>query len=210
MPKLRPLSLLPPALLVIVALGASDSPATAGFTPPPFRADVSSTVPGAAADIEFHIPIPQGAPVADVTAVNIPGAWDIAPGDSIPIGTPAGFIDTETTLGLLNAPCNQVLPIHWDFQNASTNPASTVGMGDEDSDFFPDFSEDDDGDGIFNGIEFYPDFLLNITAEAPLRRLAAITIVAGIPYLYQVITFDPGTALFGLPSGPSLGILRSS
>ena len=137
------------------------------------------------------------------------GEWDIAPGTANPVGTDAGYMDSQTVLGLLNAPCNQALPIHWDFQNGSLNRANTVSMGDADGNGYLDYGEDVNQNFLPDAIDRYPDFLDELIVATPTRRLAAVTIVAGLPYLYQIVIFAPGTSLLpGIPSDPWYGAIR--
>jgi hypothetical protein len=140
----------------------------------------------------------------------IPPEWGIVPGDQMPIGTDVGFLDAASTLGLFNSPCNQALPVHFDFKNSSIDITDTVSFNDtdeSDADTTADYAKDADNNGLYDAIDKYPDFLNRLfDNQQPIRRSAGITIVAGIPVLLQFLIFPPGTLVDeDLPNDPERG-----
>jgi Thrombospondin type 3 repeat len=138
----------------------------------------------------------------------IPSDFGIVRGDRLPIGEPVGELDAIATLGLINSACNQALAVHFDFVNASLDQTETVSFddleaeaGDTTAEGFgeDDFSEDKDGNGLFDSIDHWPEFITRVTGDVqPFRRSAGIATVAGIPVLLQFLIYDVGTE-FDLP-----------
>lgn len=194
------------ALLLVVA--GTDGAEAQTFNPE-LTVDLATTDPETPGDftVNFGIENPDDVNFGGVVSF-IPADFGIVRGDKIPIGTPVGELDAFATLGLINSPCNQVLAVHFDFQNASLDKSQTVSFddleleaGDTAAEGFgtDDFAEDKDGNGIFDGIDHWPEFIDRVTGPVqPFRRSAGIATVAGIPVLLQFLIFDVGTE-FDLP-----------
>ena len=137
----------------------------------------------------------------------IPPEWGVVPGDKIPIGASIGSLESQVTLGLINSPCNQALPVVFDMMNASLDRNDTVSFDDLDDDLTPDFAQDADGNGIDDAIDHYPDFINRIfDDQQPIRRAAGITLIAGTAVLLQFLIFEPGTFFDELiPNDEELG-----
>ena len=101
----------------------------------------------------------------------------------------------EFTLGLINSPCNQEVPVEFNLANASIDRTDTVSFDDTTGSLTADFAEDNDGNGIEDAIDHYPDFNNRIIDEQPIRRSAGITLIAGTPVLVQFLIFAPGTEI---------------
>src|SRR5207247_6782350 len=127
----------------------------------------------------------------------------------IPIGEPVGQLDALATLGIINSPCNQVLAVHFDFVNATTDKSSTVSFkdleletGDTKAKGFgtKDFAEDKDGNGLLDAIDHWPEFIDRVTGPVqPFRRSAGVATVERITVLVQFLVYNPGTQ-FNLPT----------
>jgi hypothetical protein len=202
------------ALALLV--GGADSAHATSFNPT-LAVAVDDPTPGAASDVVANFDLPDG-DVNFAAVVNfIPLEWGVVKGADIPIGMQTGVLDAQSVLGLANGACGTRLPVKFDMLNASINVNDTVPFTDEDENNTNDFADDNDGNGIFDGIDKYPDFLNRVfknddTGEIlqPLRRAAGVTPVAGIPVFLEFLIFPPGTVLptrgtAVLPSEEALG-----
>jgi hypothetical protein len=202
------------ALALLV--GGADSAHATSFNPT-LAVAVDDPTPGAASDVVANFDLPDG-DVNFAAVVNfIPLEWGVVKGADIPIGMQTGVLDAQSVLGLANGACGTRLPVKFDMLNASININDTVPFTDEDENNTDDFADDNDGNGIFDGIDKYPDFLNRVfknddTGEIlqPLRRAAGVTPVAGIPVFLEFLIFPPGTVLptrgnAVLPSEEALG-----
>ncbi len=192
-------------LAVVVLVGRADPTGAQTFNP---EADftVTNPEPEVPSDViaSFDLPIGDVNFAADINF--FPREWGIIPGDEIPIGASVGTVTSGATLGLINSPCNQEVPVVFDMLNASLDRGDTVSMDDEDDSLTEDFAEDNDGNGLDDAIDHYPDFIDRIVDEQPIRRSAGITIVAGTPVLLQFLIFEPGTLVDDLiPTDEDLG-----
>ena len=228
---MRLTSVLPRAGLVLLAatiiglgivLMHGDSRA-ASFNP---TATVSLTdaAAGDTSDIAGTFDIPGPDPnFENLGVINFtPGAWGIGacpandPGaanatcadQSIPDGAYVGHLSSTTELGLLNGPCNTNTPVNFDMMDATTNTSTTVIFGDDpnDADTQGEQFEDDNSDGIPNGAQMYPDYLVRlVTGATPIQRLYGQTNVAGTDVSLNFMVFAPGVTINGQFMDPSLG-----
>jgi hypothetical protein len=129
----------------------------------------------------------------------IPPDWFVAADATVPDGAHVGDIWTGVNLGLLNGPCNSWLPINFRMLECTTNTALTVSWADG--------FDDADTNGLPDACDRYPDFLNTLyPGITPRARYYAQASVAGTATSLNVVVFEPGTALPGLPSfDPSLG-----
>jgi hypothetical protein len=203
------------SLLALIAGGADSVHATT-FNPT-LAVAADDPTPGASSDVVANFDLPDGDVNFAAVVSFIPPNWGVVTGDKIPIGMQTGVLDAQSVLGLANGACGTQLPVQFDMLNASIKTNDTVPFTDEDENNTNDFADDDDGNGIFDGIDKYPDFLTRVFKDddsgeimQPIRRSAGVTPVAGIPVLLQFLIFEPGTKLptrgaVELPSDEELG-----
>lgn len=206
-PRLMLLRVTPVLLLaLVVALAAGDT-ARAGTFNPILEVTIANDAAEEPSDFVVDFNLPEGDVNFAGVVSFIPGDWGVVPGSAIPVGTEVGGLDALATLGLLNSPCNQQLPVSFEFQNGSIDTGDEVSYFDDDGSGTPDFAEDKDNNGIVDAVDKYPDFLNRIFPDLqPLRRSAGIAIVAGLPILLQFLIFEPGTEINELiPSDEELG-----
>lgn len=209
--KLPLLAVISGAVLALVALlGATDT-ARADFNPS-YEISIVEPRGGASSDWLLDFSLPEGDVQFGAAVFFIPGEWGITSGDDIPIGAVSGTLTAAATLGIINGPCNNVLPVEFTMLNASIDVTDTVSYLDAEPEADeegydpnnpgngePDYSEDKDGSGLQDGFEKYPDFITRTIVDEddqpqqPIRRVAGITIVAGVKVLLQFLVFEPGT-----------------
>ena len=118
-------------------------------------------------------------------------------GGDLPIGAIAGSLATQTTLGLINNPCNSSLAVSFTFLNASTNPNDVIFWDQPDS-----LAADSNANGVPDGADRYPAFLNPIFSGAePRARLFGITLVQGIFVVVNFVVLEPGATVL-TPEGP--------
>lgn len=195
-------------LTALVALGFGTGFTVAG-SPPGYRLDVSlsDSHAGVSADVTISSTEPPKARLAEPLVVYLPPDWGVSSGMAIDVGAGSGMATSDMTFGLANSPCNVELPVTFDLMNASVDTSNTVSMDDKNNNNTPDYADDSNNNGIFDGIDRYPQFLNDLFSHVhPRLREAGITPIAGIPILMQVLIFAPGTPLFPwLDHDPSLG-----
>jgi len=108
-------------------------------------------------------------------------------------------------LGLLNNPCNTILPIQFDLVNATIDTSDVITpppAGTKDR--LNILALDDDADGIINGVEQWPDYLTTLAtvdndwdmSKLLGRAMAANTrTVPGTSVILNFLLFEPGTKL---------------
>jgi hypothetical protein len=189
------------AALAFTSSRQADSVTASDFSPS-FVAQIDDLRPGTSSDIVVSVTIPAENVDASVIGFSIPAEWGVTSGQEIAAGLPLADVDANMTFGLLNSACNQLVPIEFELVDASVDPSETVSFGDSDQDFIADIAEDVNGNGLPDGVDRYPDTLNTLfPGLEPDRRAAGITIIAGVPTLFQVVTFPPGVDL----PGSSLG-----
>jgi len=203
------------SILALVA-GGADSVHATSFNPS-LAVAVDDNTPGAPSDVVANFDLPDGDVNFAAVVSFIPPDWGVVRGDKIPVGMQTGRLDAQSVLGLANGACGTRLPVSFDMLNASIDVNDTVPFNDEDENNTNDFADDKDGNGIFDGIDKYPDFLTRVFKDddsgeisQPIRRSAGVTPVAGIPVLLEFLIFPPGTKLptrgsVNLPSDAELG-----
>jgi hypothetical protein len=198
-------------LALILILGSADS-AQAGTFNPELVITMADSAPETSADFTADFNLPSGDVNFGALVTFIPEDFGIVPGDKIPIGTVVGELEAQATLGLINAACQNVLPVEFTMLNASIDPTDTVVYLDEDDNGTEDYAEDLDESGLQDGFEKYPDFITRLLVDEqdkplqPLRRSAGVAIVAGINVLLQFLVFEPGTFIDEeIPHDASLG-----
>jgi hypothetical protein len=184
---------------------------------------VGDTSPGAAAGLTSSF----GVDAPDVnfggTVGFTPNEWNIADGSAMPVGTVVGTLSSVAVLGLINNYCGTVVPVDFTFMNATTGGATfkpKLPGADDPLEFFLD---DDDGNGIPNGVDRYPSYL-NLLFDpdydgrgpdgipdtpdddngpkpplVPKARYTGITYIASAQttVVLSFVVFEPGTAFEG-------------
>jgi len=216
--RLIPLVPIVAALALVLTLAASDT-AHATFTP-----ELEVTVSDDTAEVPSENVFTFGLPKGDVNfggiVAFIPQEWGIIDGRDIPVGAEVGTVRADATLGLIGSPCNQELPVEFKMQNGSLDTDDSFAFDDDvaggrDGDGNPiannvdDWAEDNDQNGLIGAVEQWPEFIfrtLEDTTEAPIRRSAAMSIVASTPILLQFLIFPPGTFINeNIPNDEALG-----
>jgi len=182
------------ALAIVLSLSVSDT-AYSSFQPE-LTVEIADPTAEATSDWVLEFGLPTG-DVNFAGAVDfIPQEWGVVDGRDIPVGAEVGLQRADATLGLIGSPCNQPLPIVFEMQNASLDQSDTVSFEDLDKSGTEDFAEDNDDNGIIDGIDHWPEFIfrtLEDTEEDPIRRAAGMAIISGTPVLLQFLIFPPGT-----------------
>ena len=139
-------------LTVVVLVGSADPTRAQTFNP-----EVGFVVTNPEPEVPSDVIVTFDAPIGDVNfAADInffPREWGMIPGDEIPIGASVGTVTSDATLGLINSPCNQAIPVEFDMLNASLDRSDTVSFYDEDDSLTADFAEDNDGNGLDDAID---------------------------------------------------------
>jgi hypothetical protein len=202
-----------PALALLVVVGAvafaGDARADPRFDPK-FSVTLTQPAPQVPSEMTLSWRLERGHQFSTVL-MYLPLDWGVVPGDQIPVGTKVSSLDSSEIFGLINSACNQELALHVDLFNSSLDPSRTVSFGDTDqADVISttdtsgyvytygygedDFAEDKDGNGIFDAVDRYPDFLTPTLGDVkPIARLAGVVANAGVPRLLQFLIFAPGS-----------------
>ena len=197
-------------LAIVLVLGGADT-SRADFNPT-YTITAADPAAGAHSPWSSAFDLPKGDVNFAGVVFFINSEWDITPGEDIPIGAVVGELSAQATLGLINAPCANPLPVGFTMLNASIDPNDTVDYLDTDDNGTEDYAEDLDESGLQDGFEKYPDFITRTLVDendkplTPIRRSAGIAIVAGINVLLQFLVFEPGTFIDEhIPNDESLG-----
>jgi hypothetical protein len=205
---LKPLLAWGAALVVlgaVLAIGRSDYALGQTFEPE-LDIKIVDPQPNVSSDSILNLDIPEGQVNFRATISYIPPEWGIVKGDKIPVGASVGKLSSQAVLGLVNAACNQQVPVDFNMLNASIDRSKTVSFEDVDENNTREFAEDKDGNGLLDAIDTYPDFLDRVVDAQPIRRAAGITIVAGTPVLLQFLVYEPGTLIDEeIPNDEELG-----
>ena len=227
------LLLLVAAGVVLIGLATSDSGRATGFAPRGFLS-VADVTPGANSDLTVELDLDSPDSIFSSTISFIPGAWGIAGcpvGDpdsasrdcadlAIPDGSLVGRVESDATLSLLNSACSNALDLTFDLMDATTDMSTTVVFHDDpdDADVAGEQFEDDNGDGIPNGADMYPDYLTRLIRTLPFgvegseviqpiaRSYSQIKVADTVDNVsVQFLILEPGGMINGLPLDPSLG-----
>jgi len=203
-----PLRLVAFAAVLVFLMQAGKAQAAGSFNPS-FDIELSDYNACATANVTSLFTIPDGDMNFQVNVTFTPEDWYVARSADIPIGATVGQLSSQSTLGLLSNPCNQLLQPNFTMQNA------TVDMSDELARAAPpdepqDSAIDNNGNGILDGAEHYPVWLKDdsvIGSLQPIFRSIGLDSVsaAGTNIVLQFVIFEPGTCLPNSPCPPPAG-----
>jgi hypothetical protein len=208
--RLIPIAPFLAVLAIVLAMAASDT-AYASFTPE-LAVEIENPAPETLSNYTLEFGLPEGDVNFGGVVGFLPPEWGIVDGRDIPVGAEVGMLRADATLGLINSPCNQILPVEFTMLNASLDQGDTIDFDTEDGGGDPtteDWAEDLDDNGLIQAIDQWPDFIfrtLEDTTEEPIRRSAGMAIVASTPVLLQFLIFPPGTFIDeNIPNDVELG-----
>ena len=213
-----------------LAVSATNGAITIGAPPAAFTPCASvalvSTEPGASSDIldEFGVGIgadcnrgggddnPNQPNTSDVISF-LPPEWTVANGVDVPDGTAVGSFDTLAQLGLLNNPCNTILPVNFDLVDATIDRSNVISLPGT-ANALNILALDFNGNGIINGAELWPSYLTTLGAingwdfsKLRARLIGAnTTTIPGTTVILNFLIFEPGSHLSNVINiDPALG-----
>ncbi len=203
------------AVAVLVWIAAQDALAQTAFEPCSSVA-LSSTEPNAPSDISSEFGIGLGAdcdkgggddnpnqPNSGGLITFLPPEWNVAKSTDAPLGTPVGSFGSIAQLGLLNNPCNTILPVGFDLVNATIDRSNVIVPPVAGTANRLDILAQDSGNGVINGAAQWPDYLTTMGTDndwdfSKLRsRLIGVntTTIPGLTVVLNFLAFEPGTQL---------------
>ena len=188
------------AALALTALFALQRDAeSAAPLNPTLDCDVSDHSLEANADVLTDFAIPAGDANYEALVTFTPPEFWVAADADVPDGARVASLSTVSTLGLLNNVCTTALPVTYTMLDCTTDTADTVS--------FQDGFADANANGLPDACDKYPEFLNTMfPGITPRARYYGQASVAGTPMSMNLVIFEPGTALPGLPPlDPSLG-----
>lgn len=164
-----------------------------------------SRAPGASDDILAKTFIPAPNPNFGSLVGFIPADFTVARDADIPDGAVVGTLSSVATLGLLNAPCFNTIVVDFVMVDGTVNTANTVAPAADNS--LDPLSADANGNGIFDGADRYPSYLLETFPNAtPIARQVGMTEVSGTTIALNFLIFEPGANISDeITADPSLG-----
>jgi len=159
---------------------------------PSFAVTVGDAAAGASADLTYEITLPADQPSFQAFFLTLPEEWRVTPGCALPLGADVGELTWVMTLGIVNAPCNSNFPISFTMRNASIDTSQVFPFVDDDGNIIGGFEKDNDGNGLPDVIERYPNLLDRVFAgREPIRREVGLATVARIQVIVQALLFGP-------------------
>ena len=180
--------------LVLPASSGVGTPAA--LFAPTVSANVLNTAPGAASNVEAHISFPSGSTLAIGAAFDIPAGWQVA---NATVGSIVGTIEGFMTVAdpfffncatTVSFDSTDVPPTDIRLLEATTSTTSTVPGTDTDNDGKPEVVEDNDGNGLPDGVDKYAAFLNTILPGTHKARYFGHTEAAGLSDLYVNVLVD--------------------
>ncbi|TMB99912.1 MAG: hypothetical protein E6J42_02075 [Chloroflexi bacterium] len=140
-----------------------------------------------------------------------PPQWTVPQATDVPIGALAGRLVADRTLGVMNNPCKDSVPLGFSLLTASVDTSDTIaplslGL----IHLMTPLAADANANGIPDGADKYPTFLNTVFQNAqPRARLFGISKVFGLWVAVNLVFFEPGTPLASgatqLQFDPALG-----
>ncbi len=203
-------------LLAFMLLFGTTDTAFAGTFKPTVSAELADKTPETPSDLSFSFHVPKGDYNFAGFLGFVPKDWGIVRGETIPVNTVVGNLKAEATLGIANNPCNATLKPEFKFLNGTLDKSKTVYFDDTDNpddvdspakdmDSRPDdpqdpgfgrgdYQDDEELNRVQDSIERWPEWIdRTIGDQKPIRRAIAITPVAGVAVILQLLVFEPGT-----------------
>lgn len=186
------------ASLMVLVLSPSDHLAATTLSPAQ-TATLSNPSAGANAviTVEYLLDAPQAWPVVHTSF--IPPAFSVASDAAIPNGAGVGQMQLTSGYTDNNGPCSSALFVAYDLQDASTDTSITVGDTPRiPSSSWPGFTITA---GLMDAVTKYPNFLKVLyPGLTPRARQFGFINVGGVNRVVNVLIFEQGTALPGLPA----------
>ncbi len=167
--------------------------------------------------------IPASFGLGECLANNPVGVTAACADTPIPDGAVTGVVDSQTTVGLLNGNCTNGLTPQWTMMDATTDTSETVTFHDDplDAGDVGEQFEDSDGNGLPDGVDKYPEYLLRLLRDQPynpfdpgassplepIQRTYGQANVGGDDVSLQFVMFAPGTTINGSPMDPNWGFM---
>lgn len=219
------------AVAALGVLAGHDSARATTFGPTGSFA-VSNPVAGANSDFVVELELEEPDAIFSAVISFIPGPWGLA---ECPVGDPSaasvacadgaiadgsmvGAVESDTVLSLLNGACSTNLDLVFELMDATTDMSEMVVFHDTDEDDAGEQFEDDDGNGIPNGVEMYPDYLTRLIRNLPFgtegseplqpiaRLYSQLRVASDVDNTsVQFVVLEPGSTINGLPLHESLG-----
>ena len=235
--NLRRLGLVAAVALMSLFMAGGETQAAVLVFNPTATVSMDDPVSGANADVVITTDFPAGGSIFSSILTFIPGSFGLgecaannaagvtaACADvAVPNGAVVGFVDSETTLGLLNGPCTTELTPSWNMMDATTDIAPTVTFHDDpgDADDKGEQFEDADGNGLADGVDKYPEYLTRLLRDLPynpfdpgasvplqpIQRTYGQQVVASEDVSLQFVSFPPGTKINGFQTDPAWGFM---
>jgi hypothetical protein len=198
-------------LLVLVLYPAGGGPAGATTLAPAYGVSLSSSSPGANANItlDYWADSPDALETHHVTF--IPAAFGVANDAAVTNGAKVGLVLLSVTESRSNGNCGEGSFLSMDLLDATTDTNNTLPDTPRIPDpGWPGFA-DTNSNGLPDAVDKYPTFLKNLfpglTPRS--RAYAGDTDGSGVKRVVNVLVFDPGTALPGMsPIDASLGYIE--
>ncbi|MEX0801414.1 MAG: hypothetical protein WD379_09380 [Dehalococcoidia bacterium] len=215
------------ATLSLTAIGSDTAHGQINFEPQAI-VTVDDPTPGANSNIlgtfcvDFTASCALAQPAADLDSSNFGATVAFTPkefvvpageGGGVDIGAFVIHLSSQATLGVLNGPCQPTgLTPAFNMLNATTNVdgAQVQYLDDDDPGILGEIFEDDDSNGLPNGVEMFPDFVFRIFQGAkPYARYYGQTTVVGVDVALNFVVFEPGaainTSLGSFQTDPAMG-----
>jgi hypothetical protein len=198
------------AALGLLLMQAGEAQAIGGTFNPTGDVTLSDYNACATADITSVFEVPTGDMNFQVDLNLTPDGWGLADPD-MPIGAVVGQLTSQSTLGLLGSPCNQVLNVAFTLYNATVDTTDELARAappaePQDSVVNPDPSVNYPSQGA----EHYPEWLNDVSLFQglhPIFRSIGLNTTAAPPtkVVLQFVVFEPGTCLPHAPCPPPPG-----
>ncbi|HJX61434.1 MAG TPA: thrombospondin type 3 repeat-containing protein [Dehalococcoidia bacterium] len=204
-----PLAALLPLVLGAVALTAWMVATVGASYFPHWWVELSDYQAGVNAGITDEFSVPASDVSYHVEVTYTPVDWRVASDADVPDGTLVGSLEIAQTFGLAigQGTCNTMLAPSFDLYDCTTAGPAFVSTGDLVAGTWNGYDLACPGQG--NGerqICEYPDFLDDLFPVRPRARYCGHAIVIpGLEEATNVLVFDPGADLGGIPSEPGWG-----
>ncbi len=190
---------------LIPSLPPGGGPTPAALFAPTVSAAVPNPTPGAASDIVIHLSFPAGSTLAAGAQFQVPAGWTVANDAGVVDGSLAGSIAGYMTVAdqFFATDCTTAVSFdpgtgtQIDLMEATTATGTTVPGYDTDGDGKPEAVEDNNGDGLADGVTAYPAFLTSLLPGTHKARYFGHVEAAGLSELFVTILVDEVS-----PGGP--------